>query len=101
VLWDQYLLTVSKYTVIATNFDYVLNEPSYWDYSGAEDPQVSLDTMIERCLTLAHRSPIQEGNSMWTPISWNEVDENIAIGSRLRYGRGKKPVVHHFGGVSV
>jgi hypothetical protein len=101
VLWDQYLLTVSKYTVIATNFDFVLNEPAYWNYSGAEDAQVSLDTMIERCLTLAHRSPIQDGNSMWTPISRNEDDENIAIGSRLRYGRGQKPVVHHFGGVSV
>jgi hypothetical protein len=100
-LWEKYLLSVSKFTMIATDFDFVLNEPAYWTYSGAEDSRVSLETMIERCLNLAHRSPIFDGASTWTPISWNEVDENIAIGSRLRYGRGQKPVVHHFGGVPV
>ena len=102
LLWEKYLLTVRKYTVVATNFEFVLNEPAYWTYIGAEDTKVSLEVMIERCLNLAHRSQIHEGKSLWTALSWGEIDqENIAIGSRLRYGRGQKPVVHHFGGVPV
>ncbi len=103
VLWEKYLLTVRKYTVVATNFDFVLNEPAYWMYIGAEDTKVSLETMIERCLNLTHRSQIQEGKSLWTALSWGEKNEQegIAIGSRLRYGRGQRPVVHHFGGVPV
>lgn len=105
-LWEIYLLTVRKYTVIATNFEFVLNEPAYWSFIGAEDTRVSLETMIERCLVLAHHSPINEGNLTWTALSYGESHEennnnNIAIGSRLRYGRGQRPVVHHFGGVPV
>ena len=101
ILWEKYLLTIRKYTCVATNFEFVLNEPAYWTYIGAEDTRVSLETMIERCLTLAHKSSIHEGKSLWRALSWGEDQENIAIGSRLRYGRGQKPVVHHFGGVPV
>ena len=107
-LWDKYMLTVRKYTVVATSFEFVLNEPAYWSYIGAEDTRVSLETMIERCLALAHSSKINEGNVTWTTLSFGESLEDshqhqnhIAIGSRLRYGRGQKPVVHHFGGVPV
>lgn len=102
LLWEKYLLTVQKYTAVATDFDFILNEPAYWSYIGAEDIKVSYETMIERCLSLVHRSSIHEGNSQWTALSWGEVQqETIAIGSRLRYGRGQKPVVHHFSGVPV
>ena len=101
LLWEKYLLTVRKYTAVATDFDFILNEPAYWSYIGAEDVKISYETMIERCLSLVHRSSIHEGNSQWTALSWGEVQETIAIGSRLRYGRGQKPVVHHFSGVPV
>lgn len=101
VLWEKYLLTVRKYTCVATDFEFVLNEPAYWTYIGAEDTRVSLETMIDRCLALAHRSSIHEGKSLWKVLSFGEDQEKIAIGSRLRFGRGQKPVVHHFGGVPV
>ena len=103
VLWEKYLLTVRKYTAVATNFGFILDEPAYWTYIGAEDTKISLGTMVERCLNLTHQSHIQEGKSLWTALSWgeNNYQEGIAIGSRLRYGRGQKPVVHHFGGVPV
>src|SRR5204863_9317549 len=103
VLWEEYLIAVRKYTTVATNFEFILNEPAYWTYIGAEDAKISLETMIERCLNLTHRSQIQEGKSLWTALSWeeNKDQEGIAIGTRLRYGRGQKPVVHHFGGVPV
>jgi hypothetical protein len=100
-LWEKYLLTTRKFITVATNFGFVLDEPAYWTYIGAEDPRVGLETMIERCLNLAHRSPIHEGRNVWTNLWPGEEKEDIAIGSRLRYGRGEKPVVHHFGGVPV
>jgi hypothetical protein len=99
ILWEKYLISIKKYTIVATNFDFVLNEPAYWSYIGAEDNKISVEIMIERCLNLAHSQKIQEGNYSWTSLGGGEVQENIAIGSRLRYGRGQKPVVHHFGGV--
>jgi hypothetical protein len=104
VLWDKYMLTVAKFTRVATLFEFVLDEPEFWMYIGAEDPRISLDVMTDRCLELAHRQQILEGDSVWTPMlrgPEEEEERNIAIGSRLRYGRGQKPVVHHFGGVPV
>lgn len=104
VLWEKYMLTVAKFTRVATLFEFVLDEPEFWTYIGAEDGRVSLDEMTDRCLELAHRQQIMEGDSVWTAVlrGTEEVEErNIAIGSRLRYGRGQKPVVHHFGGVPV
>ena len=102
VLWDKYMVTVHKYIVVATSFDFVLNEPAYWTYAGAEDSRVSVDTLIQRCLKITHQSQIHEGKSLWKALSFGDEEENtIAIGSRLRYGRGQKPVVHHFAGVPV
>jgi len=99
-LWDKYMLQTRKYQIVATHFEFVLNEPEYWTYIGAEDPRVGVETMIERCLNLAHHSSIREdGGSVWTPITYGDVQEKIAIGSRLRYGRGQKPVVHYYNGV--
>jgi hypothetical protein len=102
LLWEKYLITVRKVSVATTHFEFVLNEPAYWNYIGAGDARVSLETMIERCLLLAHRSSINEGDTIWTTV-WEEGrrERDIEIGSRLRFGRGQKPVVHHFGGVSV
>lgn len=89
VLWQNYLLTVRKYSEIATHFEFILLEPRYWDFIGAEDTTVSLEEMVERCLNLKAQ---REGKSY---------EDNLEIGSRLRYGRGQKLVVHRFGGVPV
>ena len=102
VLWGKYLITVKKFTIAATNFEFVLNEPAYWSYIGAEDPKVGVEMMVERCLNLAHKHKISEGEFQWSSLvatSNGGGEEDIAIGSRLRYGRGQKPVVHRFGGV--
>jgi hypothetical protein len=105
VLWEKYVRAVGKFTCVATNFEFVLDDPEYWGFVGVEDSRVSVETMIERCLQLAHQMPVYEGKSRWTALSSaKEVaaeGEAIGIGSRLRYGRGARPVVHHFSGVPV
>jgi len=106
VLWEKYLLSVAKFTCVATNFEFVVDDPDYWTFVGVEDSRVSLETMIERCLEVAHQVPVYEGRSRWTTLCPQQSvagaeTEQIAIRSRLRYGRGQKPVVHHFGGISV
>jgi hypothetical protein len=110
LLWEKYLVSVSKFTCVVTNFEFVVDDPDYWTFVGVADSRVSLETMIERCLELAHQVPVYEGKFCWKALCPRQngvgagaapFPEQVGIGSRLRYGRGQRPVVHHFGGVIV
>lgn len=89
MLWEKYVLSVAKFTCVATNFEFVVDDPDTWRKVGVEDSRVSLETMIELCLAKAHRIPVFEGRSRWMTLCMAQVDggeemEEDAIGSRLR-----------------